>query len=218
MLEESVLQCFVARVAAGSFEQQLVLLRTKPHRYNSTITSSKRFTQTVTDTWANKTNHLNWCFWTYGIEISDGLDLLIVIRPGQLSKPFWVKLAAVWEELGAVLLGQLCAERVDGDDEGSPVGLELQQHTAWISVSMYALLCSYTHFRRSPACSVCLFTTHLQNRTHGVGRGSSEVGAELVKSLQVSLRGRNSKCTSGNQQTNKYMNKIITVIILIQML
>lgn len=66
-------------------------------------------------------------FGTYGIEISDGLDLLVVICPGQLSKAFWVKLAAVGEELGAVLLGQLCAERVDGDDEGSPVGLELQQ-------------------------------------------------------------------------------------------
>lgn len=65
-------------------------------------------------------------FGTYGIEISDGLDLLVVICPGQLSKAFWVKLAAVGEELGAVLLGQLCAERVDGDDEGSPVGLELQ--------------------------------------------------------------------------------------------
>ena len=66
-------------------------------------------------------------FWTYRIEISDGLDLLVVICPGQLSKAFWVKLAAVGEELGAVLLGQLCAERVDSDDEGPPVGLELQQ-------------------------------------------------------------------------------------------
>lgn len=66
-------------------------------------------------------------FWTYGIEIGDGLDLLVVVCPGQLSEAFWVKLAAVGEELGAVLLGQFCAEGVDGDDEGSPVGLELQQ-------------------------------------------------------------------------------------------
>lgn len=64
---------------------------------------------------------------TYRVEISDGLDLLVVIRPGQLSKAFWVKFAAVWEQLGAVLLGQLRAKRVDGDDEGSPVSLELQQ-------------------------------------------------------------------------------------------
>lgn len=64
---------------------------------------------------------------TYRVEIGDGLDLLVVIRPGQLSKAFWVKLATVWEQLGAVLLGQLRAERVDGDDEGSSVSLELQQ-------------------------------------------------------------------------------------------
>lgn len=64
---------------------------------------------------------------THGVEVCHGLDLLIVVRPGQLSEAFWVKLAAVREELGAVLLGQLRAERVDGDDEGSPVGLELRQ-------------------------------------------------------------------------------------------
>ncbi|TNN34099.1 hypothetical protein EYF80_055739 [Liparis tanakae] len=49
------------------------------------------------------------------------------VGPRQLSKAFWVKLAAVGEQLGAVLLGQLGAEGVDGDDEGSPVGLELQR-------------------------------------------------------------------------------------------
>lgn len=49
-------------------------------------------------------------FWTYRIEISNSLDLLVVICPGQLSKTFWVKLAAVGEELGTVLFGQLCAE------------------------------------------------------------------------------------------------------------
>ena len=63
---------------------------------------------------------------TYRVEISDGLDLLVVVGTGQLRKAFWVKLAAVGEELGAVLLGQLGAERVDGDDEGPPVGLELR--------------------------------------------------------------------------------------------
>lgn len=66
-------------------------------------------------------------FWTYRIEISDSLYLLIVICTGQLRKAFWVKLATVGEELGTVLFGQLSAKRVDGDDEGSPVGLELQQ-------------------------------------------------------------------------------------------
>lgn len=49
-------------------------------------------------------------FWTYRIEICNGLDLLVVVCPGQLSKAFWVELAAVGEELGAVLLGQLSAK------------------------------------------------------------------------------------------------------------
>lgn len=65
--------------------------------------------------------------WTYRVEISHGLDLLIVICPGQLSKAFWVKLATMGEEFSTVLLGQLCAKRVDGDDEGSPVRLKLHQ-------------------------------------------------------------------------------------------
>lgn len=38
--------------------------------------------------------------------------------------------------------------------------------------------------------------THLEDRTHGVRRGSSQVGAELVESLQVGLMGHNSKCLS----------------------
>lgn len=49
-------------------------------------------------------------FWTYGVVISDSLDLLIVVCPGQLSKAFWVKLATVGEEFGAVLFGQLSAK------------------------------------------------------------------------------------------------------------
>lgn len=72
-------------------------------------------------------SHDTLYFQTYGIEISDGLDLLVVVGTGQLCKAFWVKLAAVGEELGAVLLGQLGAERVDSDDEGPPVCLELRQ-------------------------------------------------------------------------------------------
>ncbi len=40
--------------------------------------------------------------------------------------------------------------------------------------------------------------THLKNRTHGVSCGSPEVGAELIESLQVSLRGNGSKCVLGN--------------------
>lgn len=65
-------------------------------------------------------------FGTYGIEISDSLDLLVVICTGQLSKTFWVKLSTVGEELGSVLLGQFSAKRVDSDDESSPICLKLQ--------------------------------------------------------------------------------------------
>lgn len=38
--------------------------------------------------------------------------------------------------------------------------------------------------------------THLQDGAHGVCRGSSQVGAELVESLQVGLMGHNSKRNS----------------------
>lgn len=62
---------------------------------------------------------------THRVEISHGLHLLIVVCTRQLCKAFWVKLAAVGEELGPVLFGQLRPKRVDGDDEGSPVCLEL---------------------------------------------------------------------------------------------
>lgn len=65
--------------------------------------------------------------WTHRIVISDRLDLLVVVGSGQLCQAFWVKLAAVREELGSVFFGQLCAEGVDGDDESPPVSLKLQQ-------------------------------------------------------------------------------------------
>lgn len=127
VLEEAVLQGFVARVAASSLEQQLILLAVE-----SDVTSrqcSNRFggKNTLPSSNAEQphTHNAN----THGVEVGHGLDLLVVVRPGQLSKAFWVKLAAVREEFGPVLLGQLRAERVDGDDEGSPVGLELRAET-----------------------------------------------------------------------------------------
>lgn len=63
---------------------------------------------------------------THGVEVRHGFDLLVVVGAGQLSKAFWVEFAAVGEQLGPVLFGQLGTEGVDGDDEGSPVCLELQ--------------------------------------------------------------------------------------------
>lgn len=63
---------------------------------------------------------------TYRVVISYVLDLFIVISPSQLSQALRVESATVWKQLGTVLLGQLCAERVDGDDEGSAVCFKLQ--------------------------------------------------------------------------------------------
>lgn len=63
---------------------------------------------------------------THRVVISYILDLFIVISPSELSQALRVESATVWKELGAVLLGQLCAERVDGDDEGAAVCFKLQ--------------------------------------------------------------------------------------------
>jgi hypothetical protein len=62
---------------------------------------------------------------THRVVISHVLDLLIVISPSQLSQTLRVEASAVRKELGTVLLGQLCAERVDGDDEGAAVCFKL---------------------------------------------------------------------------------------------
>lgn len=61
----------------------------------------------------------------FRVVISYILDLFIVISPSQLSQALRVESATVWKELGTVLLGQLCAERVDGDDEGAAVCFKL---------------------------------------------------------------------------------------------
>lgn len=62
---------------------------------------------------------------THRVVVSHVLDLLIVISPSQLGQTFWVQPPAVWKELGTVLLRELCAEGIDGDDEGSSVGFKL---------------------------------------------------------------------------------------------
>lgn len=125
VLKEAILQGFVAWVAAGALEEQLVLLAAESDVIKPPSIGLKEKHTAVLQ---RKTNgqteeHPG----THGVEVRHGLDLLIVICPSELSKAFWVKLAAVREELGAVLFGQLRAERVDGDDEGSSIGLKLQQ-------------------------------------------------------------------------------------------
>lgn len=62
---------------------------------------------------------------TYRVIVGHVLDLLIVISPSQLGQALWVQPPTVWKELGTVLLGELCAEGVDGDDEGSSVSFKL---------------------------------------------------------------------------------------------
>lgn len=52
--------------------------------------------------------------------------MLVVVCPGELSQALGVEFAAVGEELGAILLGQLGAKRIDGDDEGSAIRFELE--------------------------------------------------------------------------------------------
>lgn len=52
--------------------------------------------------------------------------MLVIVGAGQLSEAFRVEFSTVGEQLGPVLFGQFSAKRIDGDDEGSPVCLELQ--------------------------------------------------------------------------------------------
>lgn len=53
--------------------------------------------------------------------------MFVVICSGQLRQALRVELATVREQLCPVLLGELRAKGVDGDDEGPPVGFELQE-------------------------------------------------------------------------------------------
>ena len=62
---------------------------------------------------------------THRVVVGHVLDLLIVISSSQLGQALRVEPSTVWEELGTVLLGQLCAEGVNGDDEGAAVCFKL---------------------------------------------------------------------------------------------
>lgn len=66
------------------------------------------------------------CSWgTHWVVVSHVLHLLVVISPSQLGQALRVEPTTVWKELGTVLLRQLCAEGVDGDDEGTAVCFKL---------------------------------------------------------------------------------------------
>lgn len=60
------------------------------------------------------------------IILGHGLHLLVVVGTSQGSQAIGVHLAAVGIQLGTVVLGQLGAEGVDGDDDCTTIGLELQ--------------------------------------------------------------------------------------------
>jgi len=86
VLEELVLQGFLARVVARPFEQTAVL----------------------------------------SIELRDLLNVIRIVGPSQGRQTVGVESPALGVELGAVLLGEFCAEAVDCDHEGAPVCLERQ--------------------------------------------------------------------------------------------
>ena len=62
---------------------------------------------------------------THRVVVGHVLDLLVVVSPSQLGQALRVEPPAVRKELGTVLLGKLCAEGVDGDDEGAAVCFKL---------------------------------------------------------------------------------------------
>ena len=62
---------------------------------------------------------------THRVVVGHVLDLLIVVGSSQLGQALRVEPSTVREELGTVLLGQLCAEGVNGDDEGAAVCFKL---------------------------------------------------------------------------------------------
>lgn len=116
MFKESVLQGLISRIATCTLKKQFVLLARNrdKHRYECWVLG--------VPTWPP--NLISWD--THRVVISYILDLFIVISPSKLSQALRVESATVWEELGTVLLGQLCAERVDGDNESTAVGFKLQ--------------------------------------------------------------------------------------------
>lgn len=119
MLEESVLQGLVSRVAPCTLEEQLVFLAqgsSGKHEHEGTVGCGLAGADMPTPSCRQGTHR---------VVVSHVLDLFVVISPRQLGQALWVKPPAVRKELGTVLLGQLCAKGVDGDDEGAAVCFKL---------------------------------------------------------------------------------------------
>ena len=80
---------------------------------------------------------------THGVEVGDLADLVVVLGLGQHGEPVGVEVAALGVQLLAVLLAQLRAERVDRDDERSPVSLKLNANRR---KEMFYFMTHSTHF------------------------------------------------------------------------
>ena len=61
----------------------------------------------------------------YPVVFGDAPDLIVIVSPGEGLESIGVKFSAGRVQLLAVVLRQLRAERVDRDDEGPAIGLEL---------------------------------------------------------------------------------------------
>ena len=63
----------------------------------------------------------------YPVVFGDTPDLIIVVSPGKGLESIRVKFSAGRVQLLTVVLRQLCAKRVDRDDKGTAISLELFQ-------------------------------------------------------------------------------------------
>lgn len=86
--------------------------------------------------------------------LGDGLDLVVVFGSRQRRQPVGIQFAAARVQLCTVILAQLRAERVDGDDYRATICFKLNKKRARIIVGIHGLL----HFG------------HLQPRFHTCNR------------------------------------------------
>lgn len=64
----------------------------------------------------------------YPVVFSHTSHLIVVIGTSESLQPIRIELATCRIQLLTVVFGQLCPKGVDGDDEGSTIGLELKSN------------------------------------------------------------------------------------------
>jgi hypothetical protein len=62
---------------------------------------------------------------TYQEHVASGLDLLNIVRLGQLEVTLGVEASNVGEKFGAVILAKLCSKRVNGNVQRTAICLKL---------------------------------------------------------------------------------------------